>query len=182
MGKYGPEQLRIWTFFTQSYIFTSFYKPTLFLLLYILFQIQAIYKFHPIKSPILFKCVKICFWTILSSRNTVDGICKQCLNYSEKACKNSGSDISKYLSLKEETNNWDSIKAVPAENYYLQTFLIWWLKTSLDLHCVESVQIQSYFWFVFSCIRTECRKIRTRNNSVFGHFSRSVNYRNSLAL
>ena len=33
-------------------------------------------------------------------------------------------------------------------------------------HCVKSIQIRSYFWAVFSCIRT-------RNNSVFGHFSRS---------
>ena len=40
-------------------------------------------------------------------------------------------------------------------------------------HCVKSVQIRSYFWSLFSCIRTECRKIRTRNNSVFGQFSRS---------
>ena len=38
----------------------------------------------------------------------------------------------------------------------------------------ESVQIQSYFRSVFSYIRTEYRKIRTRNNSVFGHFSRSA--------
>ena len=41
-------------------------------------------------------------------------------------------------------------------------------------HCLKSVQIQSYFWFVFSCIQSEYRKIRTRNNYVFGHFSRSV--------
>ena len=34
-------------------------------------------------------------------------------------------------------------------------------------HCVKSVQI-------FSCIQSEYRKIRTRNNSVFGHFSNSV--------
>ena len=40
-------------------------------------------------------------------------------------------------------------------------------------HCVKSLQIRSYFWSLFSCIRTECRKIRTRNNSVFGQFSRS---------
>ena len=40
-------------------------------------------------------------------------------------------------------------------------------------HWVKSVQIRSYFWSVFSCIRTEYRKIRTRNNSVFGNFSRS---------
>ena len=41
-------------------------------------------------------------------------------------------------------------------------------------HCVKSVQIRSYFWSVFSCIRTGYRKLRTRNNSVFGHFSRTV--------
>ena len=35
-------------------------------------------------------------------------------------------------------------------------------------HCVKIVQIWSYFWSVFSCIRTG-------NNSVFGHFSRSEN-------
>ena len=51
-----------------------------------------------------------------------------------------------------------------------------------------SVQIRSYFWSVFSCIRTgygdllvnlhiqsHNKKIRTKNNSAFGHFSRSVN-------
>ena len=55
------------------------------------------------------------------------------------------------------------------------------------LHCLKCVQIRSYFWSVFSCIRTkydiysvnlriqfECRKIRTRNNTVFGQFSRSA--------
>ena len=51
-------------------------------------------------------------------------------------------------------------------------------------HCVKSVQIRSFLWSVFSRIRTEygeilriqseCGKIRTRKNSVFGHFSRSV--------
>ena len=45
---------------------------------------------------------------------------------------------------------------------------------SSNSHCVKCVQIRSYFWSVFSCIRTEYRKIRTRNNSAFGHFSRSV--------
>ena len=41
------------------------------------------------------------------------------------------------------------------------------------MHCVKSVQKRSYFWSVFSCIRTQNGKIRTRNNSVFGHFSRT---------
>ena len=35
------------------------------------------------------------------------------------------------------------------------------------LYCVKSVQIRSYFWSLFS-------RIRTRNNSVFGHFTRSA--------
>ena len=45
-------------------------------------------------------------------------------------------------------------------------------------HCVKSVQIRSYFWSVFSCIQSEYRKIRTTNNSVFGHFSRCLFQRN----
>ena len=38
---------------------------------------------------------------------------------------------------------------------------------------MESVQIRSYFWSLFFCILFEYRKIRTRSNYVFGHFSRS---------
>ena len=38
---------------------------------------------------------------------------------------------------------------------------------SRQLHYLKSVEIRSYFW-------SEYRKIRTRNNSVFGHFSRSA--------
>ena len=54
-----------------------------------------------------------------------------------------------------------------------------WLKRKSKLcniwleHCVKSVQIRSFFWSVFSCIRIEYRKIRTRKYSVFGHFSPS---------
>ena len=39
---------------------------------------------------------------------------------------------------------------------------------------MKSVQIRSFFWSVFSCIQSKQRKIGTRKNSVFGHFSRSV--------
>ena len=53
------------------------------------------------------------------------------------------------------------------------TVLIGRSNITLTKHCVKNVQIRSYFWSVFSCIQTECRKIRTRNNSVFGHFSSS---------
>ena len=39
-------------------------------------------------------------------------------------------------------------------------------------HTYENKDIfHGYFWSVFSCIRTEYTKIRTKNNSVFGHFS-----------
>ena len=48
------------------------------------------------------------------------------------------------------------------------------------LHCVKSVQIQSFFWSVFSCIWTEYRKIRIRKNSVFGHFSGSARLNNAI--
>ena len=44
-------------------------------------------------------------------------------------------------------------------------------------HCVKNVQIQSCFWFLFSCIQPKYRKIRTRNNSVFENFSRSESKR-----
>ena len=55
-----------------------------------------------------------------------------------------------------------------------------------NIHCVKSVQIVSFFWSVFSRIRTKngdfrskspysvpIREVRTRKNSVFGRFSRS---------
>ena len=37
------------------------------------------------------------------------------------------------------------------------------------VHCVKSIQIRSFFWSIFSCIRT-------RKNSVFAHFSGSGMY------
>ena len=39
------------------------------------------------------------------------------------------------------------------------------------IYCMKSVQIRSFIWFVFSSIQSRYRKIRTRENSVFGHFS-----------
>ena len=39
---------------------------------------------------------------------------------------------------------------------------------------VKSVQIRSFFWFVFSCIWTEYRKIRTRKKFVLGDLSISA--------
>ena len=57
----------------------------------------------------------------------------------------------------------------------------------ISLHCVKSVQILRFFWPVFPriwtiyyfknlCFKSKCEKIRTRKNSVFEHFSRSVIY------
>ena len=45
---------------------------------------------------------------------------------------------------------------------------------TVELALREKCPKRSFFWSVFSFIRTEYRKIRTRKNSVFGHFSRSV--------
>ena len=64
------------------------------------------------------------------------------------------------------------------DHFFNNTFaLVSWIlswKKSLGYHFVKSVQILSYFWSVFSCIQSECRKMQTRNNSVLGHFSRNV--------
>ena len=77
----------------------------------------------------------------------------------------------------------------PVTKVYLAFSMIF--KPSLTIlhncHCVKSVQIRSNFWSVFSRIwieygryfvslhiESECGKIRARNYSVFGHFSRSV--------
>ena len=45
--------------------------------------------------------------------------------------------------------------------------------------CVKSVQVWSFFWSIFSCIQSGYRKIRTRENPVFGHFSCSEKTCNS---
>ena len=58
------------------------------------------------------------------------------------------------------------------------------------VHCVKNVQIRSFFWSIFSRIRTEygetrsispysvrMRQKRTRKNSAFGHFPHSGNCR-----
>ena len=44
----------------------------------------------------------------------------------------------------------------------------------INSHCVKSVQIGSFFSSVFSCIRTEYRKMQTSKNSVSAHFWCSV--------
>ena len=44
----------------------------------------------------------------------------------------------------------------------------WWYNINEKVgsqwnHCVKSVQIQSYFWSVFSCIRTEYGDLRSKS-------------------
>ena len=41
-------------------------------------------------------------------------------------------------------------------------------------HCVKSVQIRSFFWSIFSRIRTEYGEIRNISPYVFGHISHSA--------
>ena len=70
----------------------------------------------------------------------------------------------------------------PKRNKSCYNFSIFhWNLNSITAHnYVKSVQKRSYFWSVFSevnlRIQSEYRKIRTRTNSVFGHFSRSDSY------
>ena len=49
---------------------------------------------------------------------------------------------------------------------------------SLNKNEILLVEIQSFFWSVFSRIWTEYRNIRTRENFLFGHFSFSEPYSN----
>ena len=55
-----------------------------------------------------------------------------------------------------------------------QTCFLTFSKTNNTLDCVKSVQIRSFFCSVFSRIQSKYGKIRTRKNSVFGHFLRSA--------
>ena len=48
--------------------------------------------------------------------------------------------------------------------------------TQIVSHCVKSAQIRSFSWSVFSYIQSKYGKIRTRKNSISGHFSWSVKH------
>ena len=79
-----------------------------------------------------------------------------------------------------EKGNKHKLKIYAQYNSSASRYLLWnifiisqsWdieLEADIDLrqHCVKCVQMRSYFW-------AEYRKIRTRNNTVFGHCSRSA--------
>ena len=69
------------------------------------------------------------------------------------------------------SRGFDLTSELPAMS--LSLFIVGYENSCFNEHCVKSVQTRSYFWSVFSCIRTEYRKLRIRNKSVFGHFSHS---------
>ena len=60
---------------------------------------------------------------------------------------------------------------------FFDSLAIWligfWIRLWV-FHCVKTVQIWSFFWSVFSLIRIEYRRMKTRKNDVFGHFSHRV--------
>ena len=71
------------------------------------------------------------------------------------------------ISEKEESL-WYQCFSVKFTKFFRKAFLQntsrWW----------REKWIRSIFWPIFSCIESEYRKIRTRKNPVFGHFSRGV--------
>ena len=56
--------------------------------------------------------------------------------------------------------------AVPLSKLFKTNIEVELFVFTYNEYCVKSVQIRSYFW-------SKCGKMRTRNNSVFGRFSRS---------
>ena len=90
-------------------------------------------------------------------------------------------------------HNIQAIRAsLSASDHFMRNWILCHMpktKQSIQkrLHCMESVQIRSFFWSVFSCIRTEYRELQSKcpyqvriqentdqKNSVFRPFSRSV--------
>ena len=61
------------------------------------------------------------------------------------------------------------VKNKSSHKVTITTFLDMMLLT----HCVKIVQICRHYWSAFSLAQSKYRKIRTRNNSVFGHSWRS---------
>ena len=88
-----------------------------------------------------------------------------------------------FLRWESDFNDFNREKSLQGKNIHEQVYT--YNKIVLG-HCLKSVQIRSFFWSVFTYIWTEygdllrkspcsvqMQKIRSRKNSVFGHFSRS---------
>ena len=56
-------------------------------------------------------------------------------------------------------------------NLIQNTIIYIFLHSLSNLPPHEKCPNATYFWSVFFCIQSECRKIRTRNNSLFEHLS-----------
>ena len=81
--------------------------------------------------------------------------------------------------------NWSSTKIEKARSiFFIDVLLVlceklnsrWVIKPCSDFYDIRyldtawKVSNTEFFWSVFSCVRTEYRKIQTRKNSLFGHF------------
>ena len=68
------------------------------------------------------------------------------------------------------------VKCLVNERYYIRNCLV--SKRNTIRTCTLRKKCLKFFLFVLSRIWTEYRKIRTRKNSVFGHFLRSISCSN----
>ena len=106
-------------------------------------------------------------------------------NLFEKQFKEDSDLLNKHGKLLHELKDLNIIELADinstSEVHYLPRTLSQEKWNKVKNNCVKSVQIRSYFWSIFPriwteyevslLIQSECGKIRTRNNSVFGHFS-----------
>ena len=64
---------------------------------------------------------------------------------------------------------WSKCNLRPKYSARYETGFVY-LDGSFRQHFVKRVQIQNCFWFIFSCIQSEYRKIRTRNSPYLDTF------------
>ena len=90
------------------------------------------------------------------------------------------------LSMFMKGTRWEKLSS--SSHAFLQCLLtLSIIFSSYQLHCMKSIQILSFsglyfpvfglnteIYFTNLCIQSKCRKIWTRKNSVFRHFSRSI--------
>ena len=98
------------------------------------------------------------------SRELVDDVTKTC----KTELKKSGKKLSKFKKILAKAPVKKLILVKGQGKNLLAPSLHRALK--IGCFCVKSVQVRRFFWSAFSCIR----KIRTKKNSIFGHFPRSV--------
>ena len=72
--------------------------------------------------------------------------------------------------------HWSIYSSIRTESQRIYDYLFH-AKINHWVNTGKSVQIRSFFWSVFSRIRTEYGGYTDQKNSVFGHFSRSERFR-----